>query len=84
MSRKRPVILVGCKNDLKSERQIDYTDGERTAEGFQAPYIECSAKENHQVQEVFNLALIELFKKEKRARDMKRRVNSSMIAQKME
>ena len=40
------MILVGCKSDLKAKREIDYTDGERTAEGFQAPYIECSAKEN--------------------------------------
>ena len=42
----RPVILVGCKSDLASERQVDYLDGERTAESFQAPYIECSACNN--------------------------------------
>ena len=65
----RPVILVGCKSDLSAERQVDYLDGERTAESFQAPYIECSACNNHRVEDVFELVLIQLFKKEKIERD---------------
>ena len=54
----RPVILVGCKSDLASERQVDYLDGERTAESFQAPYIECSSSNNSRVEDVFELVLI--------------------------
>ena len=46
-SKKRPVILVGCKCDESETRQVEFQDGERTADGFQAPYIECSAKSNH-------------------------------------
>ena len=65
----RPVVLVGCKSDLSSRRQVDYLDGERTAESFQAPYIECSAATNHRVEDVFELVLIQLFKQEKQERD---------------
>ena len=82
----RPVILVGCKSDLSGERQVDYLDGERTAESFQAPYIECSACTNHRVEDVFELVLIQLFKKEKRERDgqmeeynKKKMLNSNII-----
>lgn len=66
---QKPVVLVGCKNDLREARQIEYTDGERTAEAFSAPYTECSAKLNKGVEEVFELILIQLFKKEKKKRD---------------
>lgn len=62
-------MLVGCKSDLSNKRQVDYLDGERTAESFQAPYIECSAATNHRVEDVFELVLIQLFKMEKKGRD---------------
>ena len=71
------MILVGCKSDLASERQVDYLDGERTAESFQAPYIECSASNNQRVEDVFELALIQLFKQEKLARDEQMREQES-------
>lgn len=54
----RPVVLVGCKSDLSLERQVDYLDGERTAESYKAPYIECSALTNHRVEDAFELVLI--------------------------
>ena len=60
--RLRPVVLVGCKSDQAAERQVDYLDGERTAESFRAPYIECSAQSNHRVEDAFELVLIQLFK----------------------
>lgn len=65
----RPIVLVGCKSDLQKERQIDYHDGERLAESFRAPYLECSASSNNRVEDVYELILIELFKKEKKERD---------------
>ena len=75
--------MDGCESDLKESRQIDYTDGERTAEAFSAPYTECSAKHNKGVEEVFELILIQLFKQEKRKRDnliMEGSRNGSIIA----
>ncbi len=67
--RHKPVILVGCKCDCTDQRQIDYVDGERCAESFKAPYIECSAATNHRVEDVFELVLIQLFKKERFERE---------------
>mmetsp|Transcript_16349 Transcript_16349/g.22096 ORF Transcript_16349/g.22096 Transcript_16349/m.22096 type:complete len:181 (+) Transcript_16349:914-1456(+) len=67
--RHKPVVLVGCKSDLTEEREIDYVDGERCAESFKAPYIECSAQSNNRVEDVFELVLIQLFKKERLERD---------------
>lgn len=50
------VIIVGLKCDAK-ERAISYLDGERTAQSLNAPYIECSAKEDFNVEAVFDLVL---------------------------
>lgn len=57
IGEKKPVILIGCKSDLTELRQVDYSDGERTAESFTAPYIETSAKENYNVEEAFELLI---------------------------
>ena len=67
--RHKPVVLVGCKSEQNEHRQINYVDGERCAESFKAPYIECSAATNNRVEDVFELVLIQLFKKEKAERD---------------
>ena len=68
LGEKKIVILVGCKSDLAENRQVDYSDGERTAESFEAPYLETSSKENKNIEEVFELALIQVFKKEQKQR----------------
>ncbi|EPY51745.1 rho family GTPase Rho5 [Schizosaccharomyces cryophilus OY26] len=64
-----PIILVGCKNDLRndpkvieelsktSQKPIPYEDGETVAKKIGAyKYLECSAKLNEGVQEVFETA----------------------------
>ncbi|WBW74101.1 Rho family GTPase Rho5 [Schizosaccharomyces osmophilus] len=64
-----PIILVGCKNDLRndpkvveelsktSQKPIPYEDGETVAKKIGAyKYLECSAKLNDGVQEVFETA----------------------------
>lgn len=63
------MIVVGCKNDFVEERTIEYEDGERVADGFQAPYIECSSKNNETVDDVFELVIVQCFKHEKHKRD---------------
>ena len=56
---KKPVVVVGLKADLAEQhRQIDYQDAENTAEAFSAPYTECSAKEDFNVESVFDLVLM--------------------------
>ena len=63
---KKPIIVVGLKGDLAEQRQIDFQDGERTAEAYGAPYFECSAKHDIHVEAVFDLLLTQIFKQEKR------------------
>jgi len=48
-----PVILVGNKIDLVSQRKVRYEDGSRLAEKLEVPYFESSAKENYMVEDVF-------------------------------
>lgn len=78
---KRQVLVVGLRCDLAGrERAIDYQDGERTAEAFSAPYIECSAKADINVEAVFDLVLTQIFKYEKKSRD-KKRVGKSILSE---
>lgn len=53
---KKQIIVVGLKCDIM-ERAIDYLDAERTAQALNAPFIECSAKQDFNVEAVFDLVL---------------------------
>lgn len=64
-----PLILVGLKSDLRNKRTciellrtqgltpVTPEQGQQVASKMGALYIECSAKENRGVQEVFELAI---------------------------
>ena len=54
--------IVVCGLGIDQQREIPYQDGERLAEKFQAPYIECSAKDDVNVEAVFDLVLTQIFK----------------------
>ena len=41
-----PIILVGNKTDLQSDRRVSQEQGKRLAEEMKAVFIETSAKEN--------------------------------------
>ncbi|KAJ8307558.1 hypothetical protein KUTeg_015642, partial [Tegillarca granosa] len=43
---KVPVVLVGNKNDLETERDVSQDEGRRLAESWKCPFLETSAKEN--------------------------------------
>ncbi|KAJ2850588.1 GTP-binding protein [Coemansia brasiliensis] len=47
------MVLVGNKSDLKDERQVNKADAEEAARQFGCPYIETSAKENLNIDQVF-------------------------------
>jgi GTPase SAR1 family protein len=59
---KKPIIVVGLKSDLAEQRSVDFQDGERTAEAYGAPYFECSAKQEINIEAVFDLLLTQIFK----------------------
>lgn len=50
-------VLVGNKSDLESDRRVPVEEARRIAEQWNSPYIECSAKQNSNIDDVFRLAL---------------------------
>ncbi|KAJ2000681.1 GTP-binding protein [Coemansia thaxteri] len=47
------ILLVGNKCDLVGERQVSREEAQKMADSFGCPYIETSAKENINIEEVF-------------------------------
>lgn len=52
------VVLAGNKTDLLGERQVSETEALEVAERWGAPYVETSAKENTNVEEVFTKSVL--------------------------
>lgn len=50
---KVPLILVGNKVDLESEREVSGSDGRALAQEWGCPFIETSAKSKTMVDELF-------------------------------
>ncbi len=49
-----PMLLVGNKFDLASERQVSTEEAKSLADKWKIEYIETSAKTNHNVKDAFN------------------------------
>ncbi|KAJ1846958.1 GTP-binding protein [Coemansia sp. RSA 2703] len=47
------MVLVGNKSDLKADRQVSKAEAEELARSFNCPYVETSAKENQNIEELF-------------------------------
>eukprot|EP00744_Colponema_vietnamica_P027556 GILI01041398.1.p1 GENE.GILI01041398.1~~GILI01041398.1.p1 ORF type:complete len:188 (+),score=52.98 GILI01041398.1:75-638(+) len=48
-----PIVLVGNKCDLESDRQVKKEDAQALAQSFNISYIEASAKTGHAVKDCF-------------------------------
>eukprot|EP00004_Rigifila_ramosa_P005147 TRINITY_DN1561_c0_g1_i2.p1 TRINITY_DN1561_c0_g1~~TRINITY_DN1561_c0_g1_i2.p1 ORF type:complete len:135 (-),score=30.41 TRINITY_DN1561_c0_g1_i2:43-447(-) len=59
-----PVVLVGNKSDLESERQVSTEEGRELAKSFGATFLETSAKNKTNVEESFHAA-VRLIRKDK-------------------
>ena len=57
---KVPMVLTGAMCDLEDERRIEYEEGKQLAKEWGCPFIECSAKQNLNIEETFNIAAREL------------------------
>lgn len=49
-----PVVVVGNKSDLETERQVSYDEGLNLAKQMNAPFLETSAKQDVNVQDAFH------------------------------
>ncbi len=48
-----PIVLVGNKQDLESERKVQFADAKQLADSWGIEYIETSAKTNFNCKEAF-------------------------------
>jgi len=57
---KGKIVVVGAKSDLKSRREVSYEEAEEYCKTNNLPYLECSAKDNINVDNAFTLLLEEI------------------------
>ena len=60
---KYPTLLVGNKQDLENERQVNYSEAKEMADKWGIEYIETSAKTNFNCKEVFEMLAQEIVQK---------------------
>lgn len=48
------MMLVASKSDLKDERKVSYKQGEELAERYGMDFLEVSAKDGSNIEEIFN------------------------------
>lgn len=47
-------VIVGNKVDCKeTERQVSFAEGTALASKYNVPFVECSAKDNYNISEIF-------------------------------
>ena len=60
---KCPIVLVGNKQDLENERQVNYSEAKEMADKWGIEYIETSAKTNFNCKESFEMLAQEIVQK---------------------
>jgi len=72
-----PVVLVGNKQDLQHvEREVPMTEGKQLADSWKGIFLETSAREHRQVEEIFGKILFEI---EKAHGNVKEQKDSSCV-----
>jgi small GTP-binding protein len=65
VGKKFPKILIGTKSDNKdtnNKREVSYNEGLNFANQIKCPFLECSSKDNKNVEKAFLTLLIEINK----------------------
>ncbi|KAI5952569.1 RHB1 [Candida jiufengensis] len=57
-----PLILIGNKNDLNYQRQVQFDEGQKLAEKFNCKFLETSVKENYNISQSFETLIEEIEK----------------------
>ena len=55
-----PILLVGNKQDLDNERQVEYSEAKQLADSWGVEYIETSAKTNFNCKEAFEKLAVKI------------------------
>ncbi|KAF5093391.1 hypothetical protein D0Z03_002435 [Geotrichum reessii] len=55
-----PMVIVGNKTDLDSQRQVSYEEGKNLAESFGAAFVETSAKNNSNIDKAFEALIAQI------------------------
>jgi len=58
-----PMVLVGNKSDLAKKREVDTKDGKEAASEYGCHFIESSAKNDINIQEIFHSLIDQLWEK---------------------
>ena len=56
-----PMILIGNKQDLASDREVSYDDAKKLADSWNIDYLETSAKTNFNCKEAFESMAIKIY-----------------------
>ena len=60
-----PILLVGNKQDLDNERQVEYAEAKALADKWKVEYIETSAKTNFNCKEAFERLAVKIVESNK-------------------
>lgn len=66
-----PMVLVGTKSDLQSERQVSASDIASLTSTIGMPYIETSAKTNTNIKEAFHMVIQQYLSKQQQQQNTK-------------
>jgi len=55
-----PLVLVGNKTDLHVDRRVTHEQGKKLAEEMKAVFMETSAKQNQNVEDIFKLVVSQM------------------------
>ncbi|XP_010778608.1 rho-related GTP-binding protein RhoF [Notothenia coriiceps] len=90
--RDTPVILIGCKTDLRKDKEcsrklkamnqvpVTYTEGEETRQQMNAElYLECSAKHQENVEDIFREATKRTLAFNRKQKNNKRKKNCVVL-----
>ncbi|KAK9481337.1 small GTPase superfamily [Lipomyces japonicus] len=64
-----PVVIVGNKSDLGSQRKVETVEGKNLAIEWNCPFVETSARHNANIAKVFELLIAEIEKYQNPAPD---------------
>jgi len=62
-SYRMTYLVLGCKTDLESQRQVSYEDGQAFADSYGFKFIETSSKTHYNVNQAFRVLAEEIYEK---------------------